>query len=245
MTRRGAVAGGILLALWAIAGAIAPSLLPGPLVVAGRFPELLAPGPGGNAAGHLLTTLARVAVATVVGLAIAVPLGVAMALDDRIETGVSTWLPFWMTIPTLVVVLVAMVLFGFSNLSVVTAVVVAATPFATVTVYEGAADVGGDLLAMATAFGADRNAVLREIYLPAILPSVLGSARYLLSMVWKVVVLAETFGMNRGMGALFRYWFGQGDLAALLAALSLFVVVMVALQTGLTGLERWLFRWRE
>ena len=245
MTRRGVVAGSILLVLWAVAGALAPTLFPGPLVVAGRLPELIAPGPGGDAIGHLLTSLGRVAIATIVGLAIAVPLGVAMAVDDRIEAGVSMWLPFWMTIPTLVVVLVAMVLFSFSDLSVVTAVVVAATPFATVTVYEGAADVDGDLLAMASAFGADRNAVLREIYLPAILPSIFGSARYLLGMVWKVVVLAETFGMNRGMGALFRYWFNQGDLAALFAVLSLFIVVMVALQAGLTGLERWLFGWRE
>jgi NitT/TauT family transport system permease protein len=245
MTRRGLVGGGVVLLLWAIAGALAPALLPGPLVVASRLPDLVAPGPGGGAFGHLLASLGRVAIATVVGLAIAVPLGVAMAVDDRIDVGVSVWLPFWMTIPTLVVVLVAMVLFSFSNVSVVVAVVVAATPFATVTVYEGAADVDSELLAMAAAFGADRDAVLREIYLPAILPAVFGSARYLLSMVWKVVVLAETFGMNRGMGALFRYWFGRGELAPLLGALLFFVVVMVVLQRGLTELEGWLFHWRE
>jgi NitT/TauT family transport system permease protein len=63
-------------------------------------------------------------------------------------------------------------------------------------------------------------------------------------MVWKVVVLAETFGMSDGMGTLFRFWFGEGDLAALLAALSLFVAVMVALQAGLSRLESRLFRWR-
>ena len=244
MSRRGVVAGGAFVVLWAIVGALVPALLPGPLVVAGRVPDLVAPGPGGEVLGHLTASLFRVATATVAGLAIAIPLGVAMAIDDRIDVGVSTWLPFWMTIPTLVVVLVSMVLFGFSDLSVVAAVVVAATPFGTVTVHEGAASVDSELLAMATAFGADRDAVVREIYLPAILPSILGSARYLLSMVWKVVVLAETFGMNRGMGALFRYWFNQGDLAALLAALSFFVVVMIALQAGLSRLERWLFHWR-
>jgi NitT/TauT family transport system permease protein len=244
MSRRGAVAGGAFLLLWAVAGSVVPALVPGPIVVAGRVPELVAPGPGGDVFGHLATSLLRVAAATAAGLAIAVPVGVAMAVDDRIEAGVSLWLPVWMTIPTLVVVLVAMVLFGFSDVSVVAAVVVAATPFATVTVHEGAENVDSELLAMASAFGADRSAVLREIYLPAILPSVFGSARYLLSMVWKVVVLAETFGMNRGMGALFRYWFGEGDLAALLAALSFFVVVMVALQTGVSRLQRRLFHWR-
>ncbi|WP_181691306.1 ABC transporter permease [Natronomonas sp. LN261] len=244
MTRRGAVAGGGFLLLWTVASAAAPALFPGPLAVAGRLPDLIGPGPGGEVFGHLGASLLRVVLATAVGLATAVPVGVVMAVDDRIETGVSLWLPFFMTVPTLVVVLVAMVLFGFSDLSVVVAVVVAATPFATVTVYEGAADVDPALLTMADAFGADRRAVLREIYLPAILPSVFGSARYLLSMVWKVVVLAETFGMNRGMGALFRYWFNQGDLTALLAALSCFVAVMVGLQTGVSRLEHRLFHWR-
>lgn len=244
MVRRGAVAGGLLLALWALVGAVAPSALPGPVVVARRLPALFAPGPGGGAAGHLWASVVRVGVSTTIGLGIAVAVGVAMAVDRRVEAAVSVWLPVWLTLPTLVVVLVAMVLFRFSDLSVIAAVVVAATPFATATVYEGATEVDTDLLTMATVFGADRGAVLREVYLPAILPAVFGSARYLLSMVWKVVVLAETFGMNQGMGALFRFWFNQGDLVALLGALSLFVAVMVGLQVGLTRLEARLFRWR-
>lgn len=245
MSRRG-IAGGIaLLVGWAVGSAIAPTLLPSPIAVAERFPEILAPGPGGDGLSHLGRSLLRVAIATAVGLAVAVPVGVAMAVDDRIEAGVSAWLPFWMTIPTLVVVLVAMVLFGFGDVSVVVAVVVAATPFATVTVYEGAADVDRELLSMAAAFGADRGAVLREIYVPSILPAVFGSARYLLSMVWKIVVLAETFGMNEGMGALFRYWFNQGDLTALFAAIVLFVGVMVVLQAAVTAAEHRLFHWRE
>ena len=244
MNRRGLAAAGASLGLWAVVGTVAPTVLPGPLVVGGRLPGIVAPGPGGDLLGHLTVSLFRVVVATLIALAIAVGLGVAMAVDDRVGAAVSVWLPFWMAIPTLVVVLAAMVLFGFSDRSVVTAVVVAATPFATVTVHEGAADVDPGLLAMASAFGADRGSVLREIYLPSILPAVFGSARYLLSMVWKVVVLAETFGMNRGMGALFRFWFNQGDLAALLAALSCFVAVMVGLQAGVGRLERRLFRWR-
>ncbi|MCQ4334137.1 ABC transporter permease subunit [Natronomonas sp. F2-12] len=245
MSRRGLGGGVVVLLCWVLASALAPTLLPGPLAVAERLPEIVASGPGGNGLTHLGRSLLRVAVATAVGLAVAVPVGVAMAVDDRIEAGVSVWLPFWMTIPTLVVVLVGMVLFSFSDLSVVAAVVVAATPFATVSVHEGAADVDRELLDMAAAFGVDRRSVLREIYLPAILPAVFGSARYLLSMVWKIVVLAETFGMNRGMGALFRFWFNEGDLTALLAALALFVGVMVALQAAVTGAERRLFHWRE
>jgi NitT/TauT family transport system permease protein len=59
-----------------------------------------------------------------------------------------------------------------------------------------------------------------------------------------VVVLAETFGLESGLGAMFRFWFNQGDVTAILAYLSLFVVVMVALQYALGSATGRLFAWR-
>lgn len=243
-TRRGLLTAIVLGCVWAAVGAVSPDVLPGPLPVARRLPQLLASGPGGDALGHVWISFTRVVVATGVSLVLAVALGIGMAMRPRATAPLSRWLPMWMTVPSLVVVLVAMVLFRFSTLSVITAVVVVATPFATVTVREGAAAVDPDLLRMAAVHGAGRRAVVREIYLPAILPAIVGSARFLLSMVWKVVVLAETFGLSTGMGALFRFWFNQGDLVALLAALLLFIGVMVGLQAVLTQVEERLFAWQ-
>jgi ABC-type nitrate/sulfonate/bicarbonate transport system, permease component len=167
-----------------------------------------------------------------------------MAQQRSVELAVSPWLPLAMTIPTLVVVLVTMVLFQFSEAAVITATVLVTTPYATVTVWEGARTVDNDILSVAAAYDASSWAILREIYLPAIAPAVFGSARYLASMVWKVVVLAETFGMSVGMGAVFRFWYGQGDLEAVLAALFVFVFVMVGIQAGITHGKERLLAWQ-
>lgn len=244
-TRRGIGTAVGLLCVWAIVGVLVPELLPGPVRVARRLPALFEPGPGGGALVHVSVSFARVLLATVLALGVAVALGVAMAMRPALDTAVSTWLPAWMTVPSLVVVLVTMVLFTFSSLSVISAVVVVATPFATVTVREGTEAVDPNLLQMATVHGADRLTIVRDIYVPAVLPAIFGSARFLLSMVWKVVVLAETFGLSTGMGALFRFWFNQGDIVALLAALFLFVFVMIGLQAGLSWAEARLFAWRR
>ena len=242
--RRGAVTAAVLLTAWAVVGLLVPTVLPGPVTVAGRLPELFGPGPGGEALVHLGVSFVRVGIASAIALVLAVCFGVLLATWPPATKGVGPWLPFWMTVPSLVVVLVTMVLFNFSTVSVIAAVVVVATPFAAVNVWEGAADVDGELVRMAAVHGAAPGLVLREIYLPAVLPAIFGSARFLLSMVWKVVVLAETFGLSTGMGALFRFWFNQGDLVALLAALAVFVAVMVGMQAALTRIEDRVFAWR-
>lgn len=236
-----------LLAAWAVASlALGRPTLPAPAAVAARVVDVLTtPGPRGHLAGyHLGVSVARVAVASALGLGLSTALGVAMGVDDRVEAAVAVWLPAWMTVPTLVVVLVTMVLLDFSEASVVAGVTFVATPYATANTWAGARGVDPALLEMARAFDVDRWGVIRHVYLPAALPEVVGSFRYLLGMVWKVVVLAETFGMNEGLGAMFRFWFNQGDVATVLAYLSLFVAVMVALQYGVRALSARLFAWR-
>jgi NitT/TauT family transport system permease protein len=167
-----------------------------------------------------------------------------MAVDDRVERVVSVWLPFWTTVPTLVVVLVVMVLLDFGEWAVVVAVTFVVTPFATANTWEGARAVDPALLEMARAFDVDRWDLVREVYVPATLPAVLGGFRYLTGMAWKVVVLAETFGLSEGLGAMFRFWFARGDLTTVLAYLSLFVGVMVTVQYGLGVVSARLFAWR-
>ncbi|MFB6192118.1 MAG: ABC transporter permease [Haloarculaceae archaeon] len=235
-----------LLAAWGAAAlAFGPSVAPSPLRVAARLGEFLVEGARGRSAlYHLWRSLLRVAVVSALALVLSTALGLATGIDDRAEAAVGVWLPVWMTVPTLVVVLVAMVLLEFGEAAVVVGVTFVATPFATANVREGARAVDPDLLEMARAFGVDRRGVVGDVYLPATLPHVLGSLRYLLGMVWKVVVLAETFGMNEGLGAMFRFWFTQGDVTAILAYLSLFVAVMVAVQGAIGVAADRLFPWQ-
>ena len=225
---------------------LGPEVVPSPLRVAARLGEIvLGTGPRDRGAlYHLGRSLLRVGVVSVLGLVLSTALGLAMALDERVERVVSVWLPFWMTVPTLVVVLVAMVLLDFGEWAVVVGVTFVATPFATANTWEGARAVDPALLEMARAFDVDQWDVVREVYVPATLPQVVGGARYLLGMVWKVVVLAETFGLDEGLGAMFRFWFARGDLTTVLAYLSLFVCVMMALQYGLGAVSSRLFAWR-
>lgn len=239
-----------LVVVWQIVASLffEPQVLPTPVEVGQTLLDIFdVGGPRGNSAWyHLWQSLVRVVIAAAVGMSIAVVLGVLMGINDGFEAALSTWLPFWMTVPTVVVVLVTMVIFQFSETAVVVAVVFAATPYATVNTWKGVENVDPALVEMSNAFSVSQASILRHIYLPSMLPSIFGSLRYLFSIVWKIVVLAEVFGMDNGLGAMFRFWYNQADIVSVLAYLVLFVGVMFIIEYGvLYPLEKHLFRWRD
>jgi NitT/TauT family transport system permease protein len=64
-------------------------------------------------------------------------------------------------------------------------------------------------------------------------------------MTWKIVALAETFGLKYGIGYMFFFWFGQFDMTQMLAWIVMFVVLMLILEHGLFArLEARAFAWR-
>lgn len=241
---------GVLLVGWQLVATLVadPTILPSPLHTFALALEFLTTEDirGRTAVYHVQKTVTRVAIASSLSLGLSVIVGVAMWQSDFVEAIFSDWLPFWMTLPTVVVILVSMVVFRFSETSILVAVLVASAPFGIVNLWEGMKDIDTNLLEMSLAFDASTKQVWLDVYVPHLMPYIFGSYRYILGMVWKIVALAEIFGISNGIGAMFRFWYNQGRVDALLAYLLVFVVIMVALEYGvLAPLETRTFEWRD
>jgi len=224
-----------------------PSMLPPPGLVFQRIVEITTTTDFHQmtAIDHLTVTVQRALFASVLALAFSVIGGILLSTSDLAEDSISSWLPFWMTTPTLVIILLAMVWFRFSETSVIFAAVVASTPFGMINIWEGAQDVDYNLLTMADTLEASTYMTWRHVYLPHLLPYLFGSYRYILGMVWKIVVLSEVFGLSVGIGAMFSYYFQQGNLVMVFAYLMPFIAVVLVIEYGvLKPLETYLFRWR-
>lgn len=235
--------------LWQLGAVLVdnPAVLPGPVhTVSLTIDSMTTGGPRNHTSlHHLGVTLGRVIVASTIGLVLSIVGGTLMWRSDALEDILSDWLPFMMTFPTVVVILVTMILFRFSETSILTAVLVASVPFGIVNLWEGMKDIDTELLEMADAFEASTLQVWRHVYVPHLMPFIFGSYRYILGMVWKIVALAEIFGFSVGMGAMFRFWYSQGEVGTLLAYFLLFIAVMLAVEYGLLKpLQGRIFRWR-
>ena len=249
MKRRAAVFGLALLSFVLIWGVVARAT--------GRFPQLaevlkvtVAVATQPDATGvtgltHLRVTLERVALSVVLTLVGSIIIGTAMATRTSIERPVGNVLPFWLALPGLVVILFSMVLFGFGTFAIVVAVTMLSLPYGTVNIWKGVNDVNANLVEMGEVFGASERSIWRRVYIPGVLPYIFASSRYLLSMIWKITLTAEVFGVETGIGAMVRFWFRLSDIPHLLAYFMMFLLTVFVIEYGmLAPLERRAFAYR-
>jgi NitT/TauT family transport system permease protein len=239
----------LLILLWWAASRLMhdPDVLPGPLAILHTIEtDLTTPGPEGNSAFlHIGITLARIVIAFFASMLAGIGLGLAMGLNRVCERSLLAVIPLLLTTPTILMVFVAVLWFGYSEAGGLVAVVAVVTPYVTVNIFEGAKAMDGSLAAMAVTFGARKPLLVRKVYLPQVLPYIFSAFRFAFGMTWKIVALAETFGLKYGIGYMFFFWFEQFNMSQVLAWIIMFVVLMLILEHGVFArLERRAFAWR-
>lgn len=239
----------VLLVLWWAASGLMddPEVLPGPLAIARTIgADLTHLGPEGHSAFfNIGITLLRIVVAFAASMLAGIGLGLAMGLSSLLERALLVVIPLMLTMPTILMVFLAVMWFGFSEAGGLVAVMAVVTPYVAVNVFEGTRAMDASLAEMAVTFKAQRSLLLRKVYLPQLMPYIFSAFRYAFGITWKVVALAETFGLKHGIGYMFFFWFGQFNMAQVLAWVIMFVVLMLLLEHGLFArIERRVFVWR-
>ena len=102
-----------------------------------------------------------------------------------------------------------------------------------------------ELITVSRAYGATRVQIAREIYLPAMAPILLESAR--LGMVFNItaVLLCEIYGARDGIGYRIASWGENLQMPQLYAALVIVAAAAVAVNEALRAIETRLGAWRE
>lgn len=238
----------ILLALWWVASLFtAPEILPGPLAIVRTIADnFVTPGPEQKLAQfHIGVTLLRIIATFSVAMVAGIGLGLAMGLRRTLERAIGYLIPIALTIPTLLAVFLCVLWFGYSEAGGLFAVMAVVTPFVTVNMVAGTKAMDRDLIDMARAFQARRSLLIRKVFLWQLMPYIFSAFRYAFGMTWKIVALAETFGLKFGVGYMFTFWFEQFNMQQVLAWIILFVVLMLLLEHGLIArAEEKVFAWR-
>lgn len=238
----------LILSWWVVSLFTSPEVLPGPVAIGQTMLRiLLEEGPEGNSAYfHIGITLARIIVTFVAAMLAGVGLGLAMGLRKTVEYAMVSIIPLMLTIPTILMVFLAVLWFGFSETGSLVAVLAVVTPFVAVNMAQGTKAMDKSLVDMAKSFKANRRMLVRSVYLPQLLPYLMSAFRYAFGMTWKIVALAETFGLKFGIGYMFFFWFAQFDMEQVLAWILLFVILMLIIEYGIIArFERRAFAWRR
>jgi NitT/TauT family transport system permease protein len=239
----------VLLLLWWVASKLMNDheILPGPLAIGQTIlTDFTTPGPEGlSAPFHIGITLARIFIAFSASMVVGIGIGLAMALSRIFERSMLAIIPLMVTMPTILTVFLAVMWFGYGEAGGLVAVMAVVTPYVAVTIFEGAKTLDTSLIGMALTFKASTLLLIRKVYLPQLMPYIFSAFRYAFGVTWKIVALAETFGLKYGIGYMFFFWFEQFNMTQVMSWIIMFVVLMLALEHGIFArLESRTFAWR-
>ena len=158
----------------------------------------------------------------------------------------SVYVGFALGIPSTIAALLALYVFRRSEIGVYVTVVVVTFPFATTVLLEGLKALDNRLVEMSRTYRLSGLGNMRHVVVPHLIPYIMAALRNENGHAWKVVVLAELFAVNTGMGFRFSQAFDRFQVVDVMLWLITFVVILLTIEyLVLRPLEIASLRWRE
>ena len=146
-----------------------------------------------------METMALIVLAVLLSIAIAVPVGVAAARNDRLDATLRPILDAMQTMPSFVYLVPAVMLFGIGNVPGIFATIIYAVAPAIRLTNLGIRTVSGDVVEAARSFGTTPRQLLWKVQIPMAVPTIMAGVNQTTMMALAMVVIAALVGAG-GLG---------------------------------------------
>lgn len=146
-----------------------------------------------------MKTIAMIFVATVLSIAVGIPLGILMARSERARGVVTPVLDVMQTMPSFVYLIPVVMLLGIGRVPGLIAVVIYAIPPIIRLTDLGIRLVDQEVIEAADAFGSSPGQKLRNVQMPLALPTIMAGINQTIMMALAMVVVASMIGVQ-GLG---------------------------------------------
>ncbi|MCW4464662.1 ABC transporter permease [Glutamicibacter sp. MNS18] len=237
----------VLVSLWQIAAWIVPireDLFPGPGAVAAKLPQLLADGSLAAAVG---TSLWRAVSGFALAVLIATPLALILAHQPLLRKGLGPLVSAMQVLPSIAWVPAAIILFGLSDATIYTVLLLGAIPSIINGLLAGIDLIPPQYRALSQVLGADKRQHIWHVELPAALPGYVSGLRQGWAFAWRSLMAAELIAVGGslalGVGSLLQRGRDLADLPLVMLVILVILLVGVLIELlCFAPLERKLLR---
>jgi glycine betaine/proline transport system permease protein len=146
-----------------------------------------------------MRTMSIITVCTLISIVLGIPIGIAMARSNRVQSTVTPMLDIMQTMPAFVYLIPVVMLLGIGRIPGVIAVVIYAIPPVIRLTNLGIRLVDKEVLEAATAYGANPRQRLLGVQLPLAMPTIMAGINQTIMMALAMVVIASMIGV-KGLG---------------------------------------------
>jgi len=237
----------ILVLIWFIASGYNSRILPSPIAVIQRIGKLLVtPLSGSTLFGHAGISLLRVFISLFFALLLGIPMGILIGWNRTFSATVGTIFELIRPIPSLAWIPLIIVWFGIGELPKIIMVFMAALMPVVVNSYTAIKLLPPLYLDVGRMFNASTDGeLLRNVVLPASLPTIFAGVRNATSVGWMVVLAAEMLAAKSGLGFLINRGMESFDVPLIMTGMVLIGVVGALLALATNLIERRLCPWNR
>ncbi|UAL53690.1 MULTISPECIES: ABC transporter permease [Metabacillus] len=242
---RGLLFPAAILVIWELAGylgVISQTLLPRPTDIFVSFIDLLTTG---NLIYHFQVSLLRALGGFLIGGTLGLLAGLLVGFSSKTEQTLDPTMQMLRTIPTLAVIPLFILWFGFGEVSKLLLIAKGAFFPLYVNTFLGIRSVDTKMFEVAKVLEFSRWKQIKNLVLPSALPNILLGLRLALGAAWLALVAAELMGSSEGIGYLITDARQFSQTTVVFVGIIIFAVFGKASDSFVRFFERRLLKWRD
>ncbi len=223
------------------AGMIDPFFFSRPSAIAGRIATWIA---SGSLWPHLFVTLQESLLGLVIGAALGVTTGFALARSPFAARVLEPYITMLNAVPRVVLAPLFLLWFGLGIWSKVALAVTLVFFVMFFNTYQGVRDADRVIIDNVRMLGASERQLVRHVLIPSALTWIFSSLQTSLGFAMVGAVVGEYLGATRGLGYVIAQAEGTFDTTGVFAGMTILACVVMVVSAGVSRVERWLLRWK-
>ncbi|MBD1381068.1 ABC transporter permease [Metabacillus arenae] len=234
-----------VLVVWELAGfmgAVSENMLPRPSEIMTTFIDLAA---SGNLLYHFQVSLFRALGGFLIGGSLGLFAGLAVGFSKKAEHTFDPTMQMLRTVPTLAVIPLFILWFGFGEVSKLLLIAKGAFFPLYVNAFLGIRSVDSKMFEVSRVLEFSKWKQITNLVLPSALPNILLGLRLALGTAWLALVAAELMGSSEGIGYLIMDARQFSQTSIVFVGIIIFAVFGKASDSFVRHFERKLLKWRD